>query len=330
MGTLSVSLFGKFTISWRDQPLPGMERQQIQGLFSYLLLNRSRPQRREVLASLFWQDCSLSQAKKYLRKALWRLQSALEQVVVSPILLIDTDWVQVNEEIDLWLDVAVFEEAYNNCRNVPGWELSAHQVKSLQAAVDIYQADLLEGRYEEWCLYERGRFQYLHQLMLQKLLSHCEATGRYEAGLDFAMRSLRHDPAQERSHRALMRLYFFSGNRTAALRQFESCCALLYRELGVRPTELTVSLYEQIRDDQNFSSSYNAEKQEPNIAQIANDVNATLPLFKQLEKNMARLQRQVNDQINLVEHLTQLVGPSPITIGKDGPIDPPANGHTGK
>ena len=134
MDTLRVSLFGKFRGYWGDQSLVGLERQQLQELFSFLLLNRSQPQRREVVATLFWPDCPLPRAKKYLRKALWRLQTALEQESGPAILLVDGDWVQVNEAADLWLDVSIFEKAHAACRNIPGRELSPEQAVEIGRA----------------------------------------------------------------------------------------------------------------------------------------------------------------------------------------------------
>ena len=46
-----------------------------------------------------------------------------------------------------------------------------------------------------------------------------------------------------------MRLQYLSGNRTAALRQYERCSVALNEELGVKPARVTQSLYDQIRDD---------------------------------------------------------------------------------
>jgi len=40
------------------------------------------------------------------------------------------------------------------------------------------------------------------------------------------------------------------GNRTGALRQYESCAAALDEELSVKPAQSTSALFEQIRADQ--------------------------------------------------------------------------------
>lgn len=80
------------------------------------------------------------------------------------------------------------------------------KVKEMKEAIDLYRADLLEGRYQDWCLIERERFQNLYLMMLGKLISHCEEEKEYEAGLEYGERILKMDRAHERTYRKMMRL----------------------------------------------------------------------------------------------------------------------------
>lgn len=65
--------------------------------------------------------------------------------------------------------------------------------------------------------------------------------------LEFAMRLLALDPWREEAHRQMMRLLARSGQRSAALAQYETCRRLLAQELGVEPSPETTALYERIR-----------------------------------------------------------------------------------
>jgi DNA-binding SARP family transcriptional activator len=107
----------------------------------------------------------------------------------------------------------------------------------------------LEGWYQDWCIFERERFQLMHLALLDKLVQYCELHQEYETGLNYGMEILRNDHAYERTHRQLMRLYALTGNRTQALYQYERCATALRDELGVEPSESTRELYEQIRLD---------------------------------------------------------------------------------
>jgi predicted ATPase len=69
----------------------------------------------------------------------------------------------------------------------------------------------------------------------------------FELAAGYARRRLALDPLDEGAHRHLMRLYAWSGRRTAALRQYEECVAVLEEQLGVPPQEETVELYQAIQ-----------------------------------------------------------------------------------
>jgi len=253
MSPLQVFLFGKFRMLDSERSPVRLDSFRAQELLCYLLLNRGHPQCRERLASQLWGNtATTAESRGQLRKALWYLQSVLDGNAGSAdacLLLVEPGWVQINPDSKVWLDVAAFEGAFDLLVDGPSAGLEQHQAESLRSVVEFYQGDLLEGWYQEWCLFERERFQYMYLAMLDRLMVFCEARQRYEAGVDYGKRILRYDRAREHTHRQLMRLYCLAGNRTAALRQYEQCMAALQEELGVGPARRTTALYELIRAD---------------------------------------------------------------------------------
>jgi DNA-binding SARP family transcriptional activator len=258
MSSLQVWLLGKFCVRYNQHVLEGFDARKVQELFCYLLLHRDRPHPRETIANLLWNDCSTSQSKTYLRKALWQLQSSLDSQTrpsSEGMLLVEPDWVQLNATADLWLDVAMLEQAYGCVKGVSGAKLDNRYAQTMQDVVDLYKGDLLEGWYQDWCLYERERLQQLYLIMLDKLTGYCEAHQEYETGLMHGTQILRYEPARECTHRQMMRLHYLAGDRTAALRQYMRCVTTLDEELGVKPDEDTIALYEQIRANKQAGSS---------------------------------------------------------------------------
>lgn len=304
MNVLRIFLFGKFEVRCAEQALTNLEARKVQELFSYLLLYRDRPHARETLADLLWGNCSTTQSKGYLRKALWQLQTALDtqpELGNRGVLLIESDWIQLNPEADFWLDTAVFEQTFTLVQGVPGKELDCQCAQTLQSAVDLYRGDLLEGWYPDWCLYERERLQYTYLAMLDKLMDYCESHHEYETGITYGRQALRYDRARERTHRRLMRLQYLAGDRTAALRQYECCVAALDEELAVKPAQGTVTLCEQIRGDQ-----FGRPALVPTEAKLALEVLTTslpqvLDRLKQLDEVLADVQRQVQQGIQAIE-----------------------------
>jgi DNA-binding SARP family transcriptional activator len=249
---LRVHLFGKFRVECEDVPLTGLEARRVQELFGYLLLYRERPHSRERLAALLWGEQATAQSKKYLRQALWQLQTALDAALstaVSPILLVDAEWIQINPQAQIWLDVAYLEEAFNTVQGVRGKDLTSQQLEKLEPLIALYEGDLLEGWYHDWCFLQRERLQNLYLALLDKLMGYCETHHHFEQGLLYGAFILQFDRARERTHRRLMRLQYLNGYRTDALRQYERCRHALADELGVEPAHSTRQLYEQIKAD---------------------------------------------------------------------------------
>jgi DNA-binding SARP family transcriptional activator len=294
--SLSVHLLGKFSARRNDCEISGLDASKLQEMFSYLLLHRTRPHSRESLATLLWGERSTSQSKKYLRQALWHIQSALNyksRANDPPFLDVDAEWIRVNTKANLWLDVATFEQVAQVTQGVRGHELNAEQAKILKETVGLYRGDLLEGCYQEWCLFERERLQNLFLSMLDKLMLYCEMHGEFEDGVGYGNHILRYDRAREHTHRRIMRLHCLTGNRTAALRQYEKCVTALAEELQVGPAQKTLALYEQIRDDKpvNINSP-------PESAIVVPDTSGSL---EQIRTLLLELQQQINKQIQNVE-----------------------------
>ena len=304
MSRLRVYLFGKFCVRRDEQVLDRFDARKVQELFCYLLLHRDHSLPRETLASILWPDTTTVQSKKSLRQALWQLQSALgshNESVSARVLLVEPEWIRLNSEADFWLDIAVLENAFQLVQKVPGHKLDAQQAQILQDAVQLYQGPLLEGWYQDWCLYERERLQSMYLAMLDKLMGYCEVRRDYETGLLYGMRIMCYDRARERTHRRLMRLHYLNGDRAAALRQFEQCAAALEEELNVSASKGTVALHEQILADQ-------LEEPRPILApaEISLEISefllpGILNRLLQLQAALSDLQTQVGQSIQVVE-----------------------------
>jgi DNA-binding SARP family transcriptional activator len=241
------------TVQCGERAMCTLGSPKVQELFAYLLVYRDRPHHREILADALWGDRASSKSRKSLRQSLWRLHCALRHSLgptANDLLLVEPEWVRLNPQTELWLDVKVFEEAFGSVRGVPGQNVGDECARNLQRAVLLYTGDLLEGWYQDWCVYERERLRQTYLSMLDKLMEFSESRQEYENALLYGVRILRHEPARERTHRRLMRLFYLSGDRTAALRQYERCVAALRAELEVEPGRPTRALCEQIRVDE--------------------------------------------------------------------------------
>jgi DNA-binding SARP family transcriptional activator len=299
MSAIHFHLFGKFSGERDSRLLKGLEASKEQELLSYLLIHRERPHARETLAGLLWADTSTERSKKYLRQALWHLHSVLscDGLGIPGVLQVDHDWVQLNPKHDLWLDVAEFEQAFALAKGVPGRQLERPTAEALQNAVQLYKGDLLDGCYQDWCLYERERLQNMYLSILDKLVDYSKERRDYERGQLYCSTILRYDRARERTHRQLMYVQYLAGDRTAALRQYKRCVAALDEELGVSPESRTMALYEKIRADQIAEG----ESIENDRTCAAKSLPEVLGRLQKLHAILAAVKRRVQRDIKAVE-----------------------------
>jgi len=297
-----IHLFGRFRVEYGDEPVEGLGTFKVQELLSYLLVHRNRPRPRETLASLLWGDMPTEKARKHLRQAIWHLQTALKSrnaAAVNRILEVEDNWVQLNTTNEIWLDVAVLEETFAALKDKPGWSLNTEEKDRLQVAVQVYEGELLEGSYQDWCLFERERLQNIYLAMLYKLMRYCEAHYEYEAGLIFGTRILHYDRASERTHQRLMQLQYMAGDRTAALRQYERCVAALDEDLGVKPDKRTVALYEKIRSGERPSNL--AQPVSTSTMPTDSMLNNIIGRLEDLELTLVDMRRNVRQDIREIE-----------------------------
>jgi len=303
---ICIRTFGKFSAQAGGQTLDGLHAGKPLELFCYLLLHRDRHLPRETVASVLWGDFTTVQSRKQLRQVLWQLQTLFHGETEKELLQVDRDAIRFSTAAEVWLDVALFEGIYAQLQCVPSVDLSAAQAYQLKEAVDLYRGELLEGWYQDWCLFERERLQNAYLIMLEKLMCYCERHAEYEAGLDYGERSLRLDRAHERAHRAMMRLHYLNGNRAAALRQYMRCEAALREELNVRPSAQTLTLLAQIRADQDQELPPTHLKEATPVLQGLATSGAKLAeilgRLAQFSKMLAEMQAQIQRDVQSVEY----------------------------
>ncbi|HMB89670.1 MAG TPA: bacterial transcriptional activator domain-containing protein [Rhodothermales bacterium] len=292
-------MFGKLCVRRKGKVLPGLESQKTQELLCYLLLHGDRPHAREVLASLLWDYCSTAQSRVYLRRVLWQLHQALDDRALpeeQQLLWSQTDWIQVNPQADLQLDVIHFESAYKQVRGRGGHLLDSEQAQALQQAIVLYAGPLLENFYQDWCLLKRERLQHIYLSMLDKLMDYAEVHGQYEMGLAYGEQILHIDRAREHTHRSIMKLYYLADNRTDALRQYEQCVDVLKEELDVAPSQRTTVLYKQICADR-----VPADPPAGTTSHVG--LHDQLAHIMNLQQTLTSVQSDIQREIKAIEHV---------------------------
>jgi DNA-binding SARP family transcriptional activator len=306
MSSIEVSLFGKFNIDFGGKKTY-IRARKVQELLIYLLVFRDHPQPRESLTEILWADQPTTISKKNLRQTLWHLQSVIRDYhdLGGFDLLIEDGWIHIKLPTNFCLDTAEFEQVFFLVNQKHAKDLSAEDFGAMQYAARLYKGDLLEGWYQNWCIFERERFHMMNLALLDKLVQYCEIHQEYDAGLTYGWQILRHDHAYERAHRQLMRLYCMAGDRTQALHQYQRCVEALRNELGVEPSDRTRHLHAQIQSDTFTPSLLAVERADNNQNQTASSVEDVLNRLEQFSVTLRRMETDVQQNIAALKNLLE-------------------------
>jgi DNA-binding SARP family transcriptional activator len=181
---LSIHLFGTPQIKSGNEPI-SIQRRKDLALLIYLVCT-SRPQSRDTLAALLWEDQTQTEARSNLRKSLSRLKALLgagsiatsqEQVRIHPDLSIDLDILRFQQHIQQ-------VKKHGHVRGDSGPHLCGECQHALQAAVTLYRADFLQAfsisdssAFEEWQFFQSENLRQNLAESLEQLIQHLTYTG---------------------------------------------------------------------------------------------------------------------------------------------------------
>ena len=127
----------------------------------------------------------------------------------------------------------------------------------LAAATRLYRGEFLAGfglpdspAFDEWQFFHTEETRQALMDGLARLVRLQIGAGEIEQALDLARRWSILDPINEEAHRALMQIYAWNGQRSAAVRQYQECRHILQQELAIEPESATTNLFERIRSGQ--------------------------------------------------------------------------------
>jgi DNA-binding SARP family transcriptional activator len=197
-------------------------------VLTYLALEGPTP--RSKLAGLLWPDSAEATARNNLSQVLRRLKKATNQE-----LILGSDLLSLNGlEVDVAaLKVLAFEGDYSKLLDLTGELLSPHDYDDCPDFAD-------------WIFAEREKTISLRKEALSSEAVRLEQAGNCSEAIRYLQVLLQLDTLSEETHRQLMRVYFLSGDRSAALKAFEHCQEILEKELGFGPSSETRSLAAEI------------------------------------------------------------------------------------
>lgn len=232
-------LLGTPQVTLNDQPVRGFESRKALAFLCYVAV-RDEPLSRTHLADLFWGDKPEAKGRGNLSRVLHNLNDLFPNAFHAT-----RETIQLKPAV-FSLDLREFER-----------DAAQATPNGLAAAALLYRDEFMAGlflddcaEFEVWLVQERERWQQRVVSVLECLSGYYARHGEFSAALPFAARLLEIEPWREETHRQMMQLLSQTGQRSAALQQYEIAQRVLREEMGIEPSSETISLYEQIRREE--------------------------------------------------------------------------------
>jgi DNA-binding SARP family transcriptional activator/predicted ATPase len=254
---LKISVIGKANVVIGDSEPLTFRTHKAEAILYYLIIV-SQPVTRAALAELFWPEMSSANAQKNLRAVLPDLRNLLgANLIITPYDLAFNQ--NSNHTVDLYQLYAILDDA------------SLSDELMLAELLKRYHGELFAGfsvthspQFEEWVRNQREATQQKVVQRLQELTERFLYNKAFKAGLDATQMWLTLEPWNELVHRLRMQIFWLSGQRSAALVQYNHCVEYLAEELAVTPSPETKKLYIQIQ--QNDRSLFEQDARQRSIS----------------------------------------------------------------
>lgn len=210
-------------------------------LLVYFILNENNSFSRVQLADLLWGEFDEKRARHNLRQCILELKRYLpEDSIIS-----SRHYLKFNRE-HVECDV-------NSLKSY----CQSNSIEKMEKALNLYKGELMQDFYLDsqqfdfWLDEKRFEIYELVRSNMSQLLYIYIQKKYYLKAILLARRMLSLDPLNENIHQVLMHLYAQQGRRSEAIKQYQHCRSILFKELSLEPTSKTQQLHNQLTSQSN-------------------------------------------------------------------------------
>jgi DNA-binding SARP family transcriptional activator len=242
-------LLGGFRLLTGGQPVPVRSGGKTEALLVHLGLAGLRGVPRDVLLRAIWPHSEPSLAGQALNSLVHSLKRLLGEALGGAEPVVPTAGrYRLNAAAGVAVDVVQFQALVAEGERLQREHQLTAAAAVYERAVRLYGGDLsLAAGSSGRTVLERERLRATYRRVLIRLADDAFASGEFEASLGHALTLLAHDPCREDAHRLVMRCHVRLGERSQALRHYETVQEILHAEFDAAPEPATTALFEQIR-----------------------------------------------------------------------------------
>ncbi len=247
---LKITTLGSFSVRCGNKILSDNSSRSgmVWKLFKFILTNRSAPIAIDKIIDTLWPDEGPEDPQKALYTLMYRLRGLLNSGFTD-----DCNFITFSHNCYIWntgapyeLDVDEFDAALSKARSSECDD--AQRIALCRRALELYAGDYLsESAFEGWVLPAANHYRRLYSNAVTMLTTLYAAAGDYASVIDCCEKAIAVDPFEESHHCALINALIELGRYTQAMAQYEYITGMLYRELGINPSDQLQELLRRIQ-----------------------------------------------------------------------------------
>ena len=252
MATMKISVLGKFSIEYKGNIVSDdlNRSRKMWNLLAFIVMNHNNAITQSRFIDTLWSEDNNNPINA-LKTQLFRTREMLKSLGIKGdgCILSSRGAYSWNPEYNIILDAEVFEKLVHDAEDS---SLSTQdRIKKYLEALKLYKGDFipkLSG--EVWTIPINARYHSIYLDAIKKLCTLLENENDSETIINIVLKAIEIDNLDEKLHCLLITAYIKCDRYKDALEHYDSATNILYRKLGVNPSEELRSLYSQIMDTQ--------------------------------------------------------------------------------
>lgn len=247
---LRIVMLGRFELQVDDVVINDSinRSRKMWNLLAYIIAHREKPISQQEFINALWGDESGQNPVNALKTLLYRIRillSPLESKYSGEFILSQRGSYSWNSSVRCTVDADEFELL---CQRAADENLGDNKrIELYREAMDIYRGDFLPKlNMEFWVIPLSVHYHSLYLTAVKRFVVLLERSGLFIEMSQACTNAIAIDPLDEDLHCMQIRALILQGKDSAALSHYEKATDILYRNLGVKPSEALRALYVEI------------------------------------------------------------------------------------
>lgn len=222
-------------------------------LLKYLLTHHDKQIVQEDFFDIIWQDGEeCENPAKALQNLVYRLRQMLNKDTPAEYgessINFNQGCYSWNKQYPYQLDTDVFEDLYNRACQAYRTGNHHHAAELFTSALQLYKGDYLADlSFNDWVIPARNHYRQLYHDAMMKMVQIYKDSGKHQEILNLCENALMIDPYEEKIHEQIIETLIEMGRMKLAQTHYEYVTAMLYKELGVKPSPSLRNLLSRLK-----------------------------------------------------------------------------------